>query len=360
MTSTTTATGKALLKVLSWIGSIALLTLIGLYLTGAFEERIPADHGWVDRVRAAGDGQPYEVRAVAVPVVERAPGTVRAIRDAAVTSRIVAEVREVLVRAGSRVSASDPLVLLDDRDLRAGVSQREEELAAAEARREEAESNFDRVQGAADRNAVSASALEQAAAARLAARADVKRLEQALERARIDLGHATVRAPFDAIVTDRFVHVGDLASPERPLLRVYDPARMRLEAYVRETLAIDLRAGDTVRVQLETLDLRLDGTVEEVVPQADAASRSFLVKVGLPEAEHLYPGMFGRLLLEAGTTERLLVPEAAVSRVGQLTYLTLDDDRASRRLVLLGPSAEDGAVEVQSGVEAGARILVPR
>jgi len=277
-----------------------------------------------------------------------------------VTSRIVAEVREILVHAGSVVAKDDVLVLLDDRDLQALLQQTEQELSGAQARLSEADADYARMSEAAAKNAIALSALDQSRANKLSAASEVERLSQRVEQARVDLSHATIRAPFDAVVTDRYAYPGDLASPERPLVRLYDPEQLRLEAYVRESLAIHLEVGQRVTVVFESLGAEVDGSVEEVVPQAESASRSFLVKVGLPTTKNLYPGMFGRLLLHAGKSEHLIVPDRALTHIGQLTYVTLADGHGTRRLVVPGRSTGDGNTEIHSGVEEGLELLVPR
>lgn len=344
---------------LAWILSTAVLVVLGLYLTGVFEERIPADSaGAAPRVPV--DGEVFRVEAVTSRLVERSPGTLRAIRETVVVSRLVAEVREVLVTAGDRVSAGDTIALLDDRDLQAVLRQSQDELTGAEARLRESEAAYTRTLAAAEKSAVAQSTLDQAEAAKLSAESEVARITQRIEQARVDLSHATIRAPFDAVVIDRYAYPGDLASPDRPLLRLYDPERMRLEAYVRESLAIHLTVGQRVEVELEALGSLVEGSVEEVVPQAESASRSFLVKVSVPPAEKLYPGMYGKLLLDAGQASRLMIPRAALTRVGQLTYVTLADDRATRRLVVAGEPAGDGMIEILSGLDSGAEIRVPR
>ncbi|MCB9905891.1 MAG: efflux RND transporter periplasmic adaptor subunit [Planctomycetes bacterium] len=343
----------------AWILSTVVLVALGLHLTGVFEERIPADsHPSAPRIPV--EGAAFRVQSVEGRLIERSPGTLRAIRETAIVSRIVAEVREVLVTAGERVATGDTLALLDDRDLQAVLRQSEDELTGAQARLRESEAAHSRTLAAAEKSAVAQSTLDQAEAAKLSAESEVARITQRIEQARVDLSHATIVAPFDAVVIDRYAYPGDLASPERPLLRLYDPGRMRLEAYVRESLAIHLAVGQKVQVELEALDSLVEGTVEEVVPQAESASRSFLVKVSVPAADKLYPGMYGKLLLDAGVATRLMIPESALTHVGQLSYVTLADDRATRRLVVTGSVDGDGMVEVLSGLESGAEVRVPR
>src|SRR5205823_437096 len=117
------------------------------------------------------------------------------------------------------------------------------------------------------------------------------------------------------LVADRFVDPGDLATPGKPLLIVYDPAGLELHADVPETLAPAVPVGTEVAVRIDAAGIAARGVVREVVPQARQASRSVLAKVSLPTAPYgkpLLPGMYGRIEVPVGTADRLWVPRAAV------------------------------------------------
>jgi membrane fusion protein (multidrug efflux system) len=347
-----------------WIVGLALLTLLMAVLAGWFAEKIPADRGLMDRLPAAavaaGASAVVEVKAVEEPLVERFPGSARPFRETVVSSRVIATVRDALVRTGASVKKGDPLIRLDDRDLQARVQQAERALQESEARLADAASAHDRAQTLRAQSVVSQSALDAAEANFKAATASAEGARQRLEEARVGLSFASIEAPFDGVVIDRFVDPGDTASPGVPLLKLYDPSRMRLEAYVRESLATRLSPGDKVRASFDALNAELEGVVEEISPEAEAGSRSFLIRVGLPVTDApLYPGMFGRLLLNAGSRTRLLVPEAAVSRVGQLSFVLLADEAQTRRLVVEGGRVSADEVEILSGLKAGERVLAP-
>ena len=345
---------KGAMKLAMWIVGGAMLVGILLFISGFFEEKIPPGDSAGTRPAPTGEG----VAAVAVddPVIERFPGSVAAVREAVIAARIVARVQGILVQPGQRVKKGEQLVVLDNRDLESRYAQTERELEGARARLAEAKANNERIQGVAE-GAVSQSARDSAKAAYESARAQVDAMGKRLEESKVSLSYATIEAPYDAIVIDRFAEPGDLASPGRPLLGIYDPDRMRLEAWVRESIAIALKPGGKVSVFVGSLDEQVDGTVEEIVPQAEAGSRSFLVKVTLPDRENLYPGMFGRLLIEAGTVRRILVPQRALTKVGQLTFVTLED--GTRRLVKPGRAASGERVEILAGIAEGERVLVP-
>jgi len=350
---------KGLIKqLLLWGVGGVLLALIILQLAGAFDEKIEPGPA------AAPRGPRIEGAAVAVavvdePVVERYPGTVAAVREVSVSARLIARVQEILVRPGQRVERGEALVALDGRELETRYAQTKESLVGAEARLREAKANYERMRDVQE-GAVSKAQLDRAQAGFESAKSEVESMQQRLEEAKVALSYATIEAPFDAVVVDRYAEPGDLASPGRPLLRLYDPSAMRLEGWVRETIAFRLKPGDELTVRLDAADEELAGKVEEIVPQAEAGSRSFLVKVALPARENLYPGMFGRLLLPAGTVRRALIPAAAVAHVGQLAFVVLDDAAQTKRLIELGAPRDDGKVEVLSGLREGERVLIPK
>jgi multidrug efflux pump subunit AcrA (membrane-fusion protein) len=113
-------------------------------------------------------------------------------------------------------------------------------------------------------------------------------------------------------------------------------------------------------VTVDALGQTFEGTVDEIVPAAEPGSRSFLVKVGLPSAPGLFPGMFGRLLIPVGEVERRYIPAAAVNQVGQLDFVDIASNQGRvRRFVRLGRTGPADTVEVISGLADGEKIYLP-
>jgi multidrug efflux pump subunit AcrA (membrane-fusion protein) len=101
---------------------------------------------------------------------------------------------------------------------------------------------------------------------------------------------------------------------------------LRREAHGREGLISRISLGETYGVHIQTLGKTVSSTIEEIVPYADPATRTFLVKVSLPETSGIYPGMFGRLLIPVEQTQTLLIPQKAVIQVGQLELVYVKND----------------------------------
>ncbi|MFW6171315.1 MAG: efflux RND transporter periplasmic adaptor subunit, partial [Planctomycetota bacterium] len=228
----------------------------------------------------------------------------------------------------------------------------------------QAESDFERDSRLLKKNAVSRRQFELSKSELEAARAKVEQAEEAVEEAEVKLSYTQISAPQAGTVVDRLAEPGDTARPGIPLLVLYDPGSLRLEVPVMENLAVKLEKGEVLTVHVEAVDREVEAVVDEIVPQAETASRSFLVKVALPRSDGFYEGMFGRLFIPSGIRRHLCLPTAAIQTVGQNEFVYLVEEEGpgrptlERRFITIGRLGMEGHVEVLSGVEAGDSVLL--
>ena len=338
---------------------LAAIAATMAWLSGWFEPKIAPEEVAPQAQTHSADAATATVETVTEAATEWASGTIESAHETTVASRLLARVVEVHVSAGDEVATGDALVTLDSRDLEARLQQAREALRAAQAQHELAQTELGRTEALVSRGVATRQRLDQATAALRVAAADVDRLNRALDEAQTSLSHAEVRAAATGRVVDRLVEPGDTVSPGQALLRLYDPAALRVEAPVRESLAIGLEVGDRLKVEIAAVAKAVSGTIEEIVPYAEPGARALLVKTRLPDDGRLFAGMFARIAVPAGEKERLVVPAAAVTRIGQLEYVTvLSDGAPSRRMITTGERLEVGRIEVLSGLEAGERIAI--
>jgi RND family efflux transporter MFP subunit len=365
------------------VSSIGLagLLLLGLAACGSDEAPSPGS-------TEAPSGRVVEIRAVPVPNAFDATGTIRGEQTAVLTSKITGYVRELRADAGDLVRRGQILAVLEapelDAQLRAAesgtveaeVAEREAEavLAAARAEFSLAKSTYERFVGLRDQRAVTRQEFDQVEARYEAAKAQLElaearrqrsrsarqRIDAEMESARAFSDYRRIQAPFDGRVLERRIDLGNLASPATPLFVVEKEGPLRAEVSVDESMAGRIRVGDGAFVSVSVAPEPLQGTVTDVVPSVDPATRAFLVKVRVEDgaSTDLVPGSFARVRFAVGEAERLLVPQSAIVQRGQLTMLYVVEQEAPRlRLVTLGPAYGD-AVEVLSGLDSGDRILV--
>lgn len=229
------------------------------------------------------------------PALARFVGVVVAGQDAELGAELGGEVVKAFKEPGARVRRGEPLLQLAALSVvgarNMGVAQAVEDrsaLAAAKLELENARDKLDRMQSAPDAYSLRDVQSARADAARAAAGVDKLRGTAAVHRAGLEreLARAAkqlVRAPFDGVLSARFLDVGDFVGAGQPLARVVDDSR-----FVRFALPADLHAHIQPDVIVNVLpagsDLQLTATVVDVDPELDAAAGLGFVRARLPEA----------------------------------------------------------------------------
>ncbi|TWU43245.1 Macrolide export protein MacA [Novipirellula aureliae] len=340
------------------VGLLALVLAIG-WMSGMFEEKVQPGH--TDRTLRRITNEPTDVvHEIRKTTIEEAIGTLKASSRTVVSSKIMATINEITVAAGDEVVEGQTLVQLDDKEYQSRLDQAKRSLDAAIANRNQAEKQYERIESLKRQNAVSGSEFDDATRNLRVARAEESRAQQLVSELETMLSYTTIKAAKNGRIVDRSAEPGDIAQPGSPILTLYDATSMRLEAPVMEQLAVKMRVGDELKVYVDSIGREYTATVDEIVPQADAPSRSFLVKASLPKSDDLYEGMFGRLRIPAGERRYLCLNTKALIEVGQLDFVDviLADGTIERRLVKIGQLGMPGRQEVLSGLEAGERVLL--
>ncbi|HVC94685.1 MAG TPA: efflux RND transporter periplasmic adaptor subunit, partial [Pirellulales bacterium] len=271
--------GGRLVVLLAFAGGVSLLLF---WLAGKFAPKVPARPASEPAPETQFAGRTVEARWLRLPLVETAVGSIRAVHETTVGSKLLARVVGVELKAGQHVRAGDVLVRLDDADLQAKLEQAQAAMTSAEAAHAQAMSDEKRYGSLLKSNAASRQDYERAATAVRSTAAELRRGKEIVNEVQSTLDWATVRSPMDGTVIDKKVDVGDLVTPGQMLVTLFDPKRMQLVANVRESLAHRLDVGQMIEVEIEGLKKRCTGMISEIVPQSQAASRSFQVKVTGP------------------------------------------------------------------------------
>jgi multidrug efflux pump subunit AcrA (membrane-fusion protein) len=128
---------------------------------------------------------------------------------------------------------------------------------------------------------------------------------------------------------------------------------------VEESRLGTIRAGSRVEVSIDSIAKPLNGSVSEIVPAVDPASRSGIVKIDLPAASGTRSGLFGRANFAYGERIVIAAPERAISRRGQMSWVFVaQSGRARARIVTLGDRHED-QIEILSGVAPNETLIAP-
>ena len=332
-----------------------------------------------------------------------AVGTVQAKNRSVIAAKVMGNIVALHVREGDTVRAGQTLIEIDNRDAgiqlqktQAGMREVQDSLeeverniraaessrAAAQANEKLAKTTLDRYETLFQRRSVSpqefdevrtkyeiakaeserADRLLQATAARqnqMGARIDQAKAD--IANARVYAGYSRIAAPIDGIVVSKQADVGYMATPGMPLLTIENSSHYQLHASVEESKLGTINLKDQVHVVLEALgNTDLIGAVEEIVPAADPATRSYIVKVALANAGdiHLRTGLYGKARFVTGQRKILSVPQTAIAQQGQLAGVFVVDQSGVARLRLVKTGRVIGdRVELLSGLNEGEEIV---
>ena len=319
------------------------------------------------------------------PQFYQAVGTIHAANTAVLAAQVGGTVREIRVHAGDHVKRGQVLAVLDDRGAQAqakgaeagvneavqGEAEVEQALKAAAADRQFAEATLNRYKSLLAKNSLSRQEYDGAEARYQGALANerameakkqqvVSRQQQARSQqdsAQVNLSYSRIISPLDGIVTAKSVDAGTVVMPGTPVLTVEDTAGYRLEASLPEEYLPAAKPGGSVTVS--TGHGQFEGRIAEVVPAADVASHTFLVKINLPPGSNCHSGEYGQASFPIGEAKGLVVPSSALVEHGELQgiFVVTAEGTVEYRLVKTGKS-NGNKVEILSGLAAGEKVAV--
>jgi membrane fusion protein (multidrug efflux system) len=290
-----------------------------------------------------------------------------------VRARVEGYLLSIEFTEGSFVEEGDLLYEIDKERATEAVEQAVGELNIAKANLGKARKDVARYEPLVRQNAISREEYESAVAAEEAARAAVDAAQAAANRARIQFGYTTVRAPMSGLIGKTEVDVGNLVGRlEATLLTTIskvDPIYVNVRLSEVDFLAYERKRRERGGVAASEISLFLSddsehphqGTVAVVDRNVDPASGTLLVRLSFPNPDRrVRPGQFARV---RGVRERienaLLVPQGAVEELQGTyqVYVVGEGDVVEVRPVKVG-SRQGGLWVISEGLRAGDRVIV--
>ena len=287
--------------------------------------------------------------------IEAYAGDVRARRESTLAFRVGGNIVERRVDVGDRVRRGDVLAVIDAGDFQAQARAAGAQLAAAQA--EATRANADRARFAAlgRDKLVSRSAVDAQTAAAAAAQGQVNAARAQFDVARNQAAYTQLRAPVDGVVATRLTEAGQVVAAGQPVFALAADGAREVVFAVPEGAIKRFRVGQPVQVETwSQTGQRWPGTVRELSPSADPASRTYQARVAVVAPDDaLALGQSARVYVQQDGVAALHVPMAALQRNGAATAVWVVD-RASATLrlqpVRIGPFAED-SVPITGGLK---------
>ncbi len=291
-------------------------------------------------------------------------GNVTAADQVVVKSKVSGTLTKLAVAEGDSVKQGQTLAGVSVADAGSRLAERNAVLQGAQSAVKAAQAQHDSNIRLAEKNFISAVAVEASRNQLDTARAQLRSAQATLDTANTALNEAVVIAPISGKVIKRQITLGEKVSPEQPLLVVSSTQKLEVVGAVGLHQISKLFTGQAVRVSIEGIANPINAKVQRVGPAAESGTRAMPVVVRFDSGtEGVSPGQFANLQVVVVDANRsLTVPVAAVqTERGQPTIWLLENNQLKRRVIKLGKRDANGqVVEVLEGLTASDTLLGSR
>lgn len=295
-----------------------------------------------------------------------ASGKIEAENSANLSTRMMGYVTKIHVQVGQKVGAGQLLVSINNTDLQAKKAQVDANILQATAGYNNAKKDYDRFVNLFKQQSASQKELDDMTARYEMAKAGLEGAKQMRNEVIAQFSYSNITAPFSGVVTNTFVKEGDMANPGMPLVSVEGASRLQVTAMVSENDIVSIKKGMPVKVLVKSSNTTLTGKVSEVSISATNTGGQYLVKINLDKTDSsVLSGMFVNVQFpienktQTVQSDRILVPESALVKQGQLTgiYTVGTGNVAILRWLRTGKTFGN-QVEVLSGLSANEQYIV--
>jgi RND family efflux transporter MFP subunit len=290
-----------------------------------------------------------------------AEGLVEATRQSTVSAQIGGRIKEINFDVGDRVNKGQVILRIDEREAAQALAGSQAQVMQSQATAQNAKANFERSKQLFAQKFISQAALDKAQADYQVALAQAASSQAGAGQASLAHGYTAVIAPYAGVVAARFVEMGEMVMPGKPLMTGFDPSEMRVLVSVPQYKLADIGAKPEVMIEIPSLNRWIKAASTSVQPLADARTHSTQVRVYLPANESaVYPGMYVRAHFVVGKVKKLVIPAGAVLRRSEVVAAYVVDAKGSVKLrqIRLGEASAEGLVEVLAGLNPGENVAL--
>jgi multidrug efflux pump subunit AcrA (membrane-fusion protein) len=320
-----------------------------------------------------------------------------------VSSKLSGKVVEILFDNGKTVSQGDPLVKIDDQDIKNNIATAKSQLAIAETQLKSSENqllsaqttlqklqinldssktNYDRMKALFEQGGVSKAEFEKAESALKVAKSDYDSAKIGIESSRLaietakanvnsviasinnlndTLSNTIIKAPMQGTMDENSVKIGQFISAGTVLAKVKNISNINAVIQIEQSNLKYVKEGMKAQIKLDDSGSQTyEGTVKSINVSADSSTRVFSCKIQVDNTNSvLHPGTFAKIeMMSDQKREAMEVPIQALSgSEGSYSVFVFQNDKAQKRSVSVGDISKDTA-EILSGLKKDESIII--
>jgi len=306
-----------------------------------------------------------------INITKNYSGSIYAKNQVMVATRLMGYIKKMNVEEGDVVHKGDILFEVDPSDIysminqaRAGVMQAQNGVLMAKLAYADAEKDYQRFKNLYEKGAVSKRDFEKmklnmdmrSSQIKLA-QAMLNQAQAGLQRALDQKKYAKVKAPIDGVVVRKMTKVAEMAIPGHPVLVLADLNSIQARTFVKEGDVKDIKKDQNAKVFVGAINKTVDAKVANVIPSADPATHSYLVKFSLSDNSGLLPGMYAKIYVKVASKTEVVIPyNALTSRGGIVGVFIAENGKA--KFLPVNVISQNGEEVAVSGVNSGDKVVI--
>ena len=261
------------------------------------------------------------------------------------------------VQTGSIVRAGEVLMTLDPKDIVEQSRSSEAQVVSTQAQLKLAKSNLDRYSELFKAEAIAAVVLDQYKTQYDAAKAAYDAAVAQAQQSQNALDYTTLTANADGVISEVAAEVGQVVAAGQTVLKLVQTNEFEVVVDIPENKISNVQIGQRVSINFWATNDEVTGTVREISPMADSASRTFTVKISIPDVPNIQLGMTANVVMREISPDAIILPLSAIYQTGDTAQVWLvDGGKVSLKKIEV--TAFDGNNVQVRGLQAGDVVIV--
>ena len=288
-----------------------------------------------------------------------------------VATRVMGFIKKINVEEGDVVKKGEELFVVDPSDIysmlnqaRGALLQAQSGVLMAEMAYADAKKDYERFKNLYSHGAVSKRDFEKMKLMMNIRKKQVdmakgmlKQAKAGLNMAKNQLKYAKVTSPIDGVVTMKMKKVAEMALPGYPVLVLSDIHNLKARSFVKESDIDKFKIGMPVTIKVPAIKKEFKAKVSTIIPSADPATHSYIVKYTFENTKGLLPGMYAKAEVAIGKKEAVLVPFSALTSRSGIVGVFVVDGSVARFIPVTQIAQIKDSIAVQ-GLNGGEQVIL--
>jgi len=284
-------------------------------------------------------------------------GEVEAINKATVSSQTTGTVERFYFDVDDFVEKGATIVEFTNIEQKANLKQAIAQAEASKIAYQQAITDYNRIKEVYQRKLVAKSELDRATSNRDSLKAKTSAANAAVVNAEKQLEYTVIVAPYDGIVTQRFVEQGEIVKPGTPIMEGLSLSKLRVVTNIPESIIASVKSNPEAKILVQNKEIIANNIT--IFPYADSKTRTFKTRIDFnADEEVVFPGMTVKVAFKIGDYQSLMVPLSSIVTRSELNLLYVKQGQNKiLRHVKLGRTRGEN-VEIISGLNVNEEVLI--